>query len=93
MLTVTRVCMSELLEIMPACLSAAADASRRLRAYVEDIDHFLSPTQTPEPPAVEYAQTYDGALVTQQSDVDEIMIPLEMLERIPWDWAEPFHVF
>lgn len=85
--------MSELLENLASCLSAAAEASRRLRAYVEEIDRFLGPSQSPEPQGRDHVPDYDRAITDQQPSIGETMVPLELLQRIPWDWADPMQLF
>lgn len=85
--------MSELLEMMPSCLSAALEASQKLRAYVEDIDRFLSPAQTPEPPPPDFNPSQNEIYVTTEDDFSDIVIPAELLERIPWDWTELYQTF
>ncbi|KAI1617866.1 putative C6 transcription factor [Exophiala viscosa] len=86
-------CMSELLGNLATCLSAAADAAQRLRAYVEEIDRYLNRPQSPVPPAVGDFRHYNTDVTDQHSYDSEIVIPLELLQRIPWDWAEQLQIF
>ncbi|EXJ82511.1 hypothetical protein A1O3_06324 [Capronia epimyces CBS 606.96] len=88
-------CMSELLENLASCLSAAAEAGRRLRAYVEEIDRFLGPTVCPESRETNDVQEFDGAVARAQPYLEETFVPFELLQRIPWDWdwAEHAQVF
>jgi len=95
-------CMSELLENLASCLSAAAEASERLRAYVQEIDRFLDRSQSLEPleADVEGHDRGDGAFTHQPppsyaatAEDGEMVIPLELLQRIPWDWAEQMPTF
>ncbi|KAK5229427.1 hypothetical protein LTR72_000958 [Exophiala xenobiotica] len=86
-----RVCMSELLENLATCLPAAAEAGKRLRAYVEEIDRYLNPAQQPEFLA-DNTLGYDCEIPDHQAFDPEIFIPLELLLRIPWDWAEQLQI-
>ncbi len=101
-----RLCMSELLENLASCLAAAAEPSERLRAYVEEIDRFLDRSQSLEPPELDGGGGPDhgeGTLTdappqlsyaaTTQDAGEEMVIPLELLQRIPWDWAEQMQIF
>jgi len=93
--------MSELLENLASCLSAAAEAGGRLRAYVEEIDRFLDRSQSLEPPEIDGREQGrgDGALTDPPQpppaaeENEETVIPLELLQRIPWDWAEQMQIF
>ena len=82
--------MSELLENLATCLPAAAEAGKRLRAYVEEIDRYLNPAQQPEFLA-DNTLSY-GGIPDHQAFDPEIFIPLELLQRIPWDWAEQLQI-
>ena len=80
--------MSALLEGMASHLAAAAEASQRLRVYVGEIDRFLSTRRTPEWPETDAGRGHDGANTTyQQTWEEETMVPVELLERMFWDWA------
>lgn len=85
--------MSELLGNLATCLSAAADAAQRLRAYVEEIDRYLDRPQSPGPSAADVFGDYNTSIIEQQPYDSEIVIPLELLQRIPWDWAEQLQIF
>jgi hypothetical protein len=80
--------MSELLGTLATCLPTAAEASQRLRTYVQEIDGFLGPTQTPGPGPLEGTQSYGDENGGQQSHTTETMVPLELLQGISWDWPE-----
>lgn len=82
--------MSKLLENLASCLSAAGEASKRLRAYVGEIDRFLSPAQTPEPSEAEDVHHFGMSTSENQPFMGETVVPFELLQRIPWDWAEQF---
>lgn len=83
--------MSELLENLATCLSAAAEPSIRLRAYVEEIDRYLDLPQLQEIP-VDTATSHEGDDPAHQDFDPEIFVPFELLQRIPWDWAEQLQI-
>lgn len=78
--------MAELLENLATCISAAAWVSNRLRSYVEEIDRYfeLRPLQDD---TADRGHAQSDEVVFQDFD-PEIFIPLELLQRIPWDWTE-----
>lgn len=88
--------MLELLESLSSCMASAMEASQRLRAYVEDIDQLLDIPQTPDrqTPNEDNRQSQDDAraleILTQQ-----LMVPLDILQRIPWPaaWEESVGLF
>lgn len=88
--------MLELLESLSSCMATALEASQRLRAYVENIDQLLDIPQTPDrqTPDEEDGQSQDDAraldILTQQ-----LMVPLDILQRIPWPaaWEESVGLF
>lgn len=88
--------MLELLESLSSCMASAVEASQRLRAYVEDIDQLLDIPQTPDrqTPNEDNRQSQDDAraleILTQQ-----LMVPLDILQRIPWPaaWEESVGLF
>ncbi|KAH8697841.1 putative C6 transcription factor [Talaromyces proteolyticus] len=83
-------CMSELLESLSSCMTSAMEASQRLRAYVEDIDRFLTMPQIAKNGNTTTSIGNDGSqgntnsldLISQQ-----LMVPLDVLQRIPWPAA------
>ncbi|KIW47048.1 uncharacterized protein PV06_02660 [Exophiala oligosperma] len=85
-LRMVMVCMAELLENLATCISAAAWVSNRLRSYVEEIDRYfeLRPLQDD---TADRGHAQSDEVVFQDFD-PEIFIPLELLQRIPWDWTE-----
>lgn len=88
--------MSELLESLSSCMASAMEASKRLRAYVEDIDQLLDIPQTPDKhtPEEDDGQSQDDAsaldILSQQ-----LLVPLDILQRIPWPaaWEESVGLF
>lgn len=63
----------------------AMQASERLRAYVAEIDRFLDTSQTlPTTLAVEDSQDNDREPSVHESYDQEMMVPLDILQRIPW---------
>lgn len=85
--------MSELLENLASCLPAAAEASKRLRAYIAEIDRFLEPLQSSSSLRANAVQNLDGVIPALESSTEETVVPLELLQRIPWDWGEQMQTF
>ncbi|EED15577.1 C6 transcription factor, putative [Talaromyces stipitatus ATCC 10500] len=90
-------CMSELLESLSSCMTSAMEASQRLRAYVEDIDRLLDIPQTSNrnTPVEEYdGQSEDHANALELFS-QQLMVPLDILQRIPWPaaWEESVGLF
>lgn len=83
LLTLFRLGMSELLINLAAGFSAAAEASRRLQAYVEDIDKYLGMQQTRVSP--DKINTDDD--IASQEPIDQT-IPWDLLHNLPWDSPE-----
>ncbi|KIW10315.1 hypothetical protein PV08_11277 [Exophiala spinifera] len=85
-LRMVMVCMAELLENLATSIPAAAWVCNRLREYVEQIDRYFELRPLQEDAADHELGRVDEVAV---QDFDpEIFIPLELLQRIPWDWTE-----
>ena len=85
MLTLLRLGMSDLLSNLSSGFPAAAEASRRLRTYVEDIDKFLSIQQNPE--TSRKVNASDGITDIWAMDMEQT-IPWDLLQNLPWDSPE-----
>jgi len=74
--------MSEMLNKLASGFPAAAEASTRLRAYVEDIDRFLGIKRISE--FLNKSNAGDG--IADQPPIDtEQTIPWNLLQCLPWD--------
>jgi len=72
--------MSEMLNNLALGFPAAAEASTRLRAYVEDIDRYLGMQHTSE--LSNKINAGDG--IPNQQPMDQT-IPWDLLQNLPWD--------
>lgn len=90
LLTLSRLCMSEVLGTLATRLPAAADASQRLRAYVQEIDGFLGQSHAEDLRPMDKIQEFEDGAESQRDRNPEAMVPLKLLQGIPWDWPEHF---
>lgn len=89
--------MSELLESLASSMASAMEASERLRTYVEEIDRFLGmPQISSKTSNAHFSQTSeDRELYIQHKHHDAGIVPLDILQRIPWpaEWVESVGFF
>jgi len=85
MLTFFRLGMSELLSNLASGFPAAAEASRRLRTYIGDIDKFLCMQHNLESP--NKINATDGIAELWAIDTEQT-IPWDLLQNLPWDSME-----
>lgn len=78
----SRICISELLDSLAPSIPAAAEAGRRLRTHVEEIDDFLRTLR--EPRISPASNGNNGTVIEENAFVENIVIPSEYFQRIPW---------
>lgn len=76
-------CMSELLESLSSCMADAVHASKRLRAYVKEIDYYLEKSGGSSVTLNGSQEKHSKTLQAPPESLDS-MVPLEILQRIPW---------